>query len=671
MNPYKAPSPLPYGVPNFTGVQPKEVRHALLAGIEGEKKIWQRVATNKDKPTPENTVVPIDLGDGMLDRAASVFFTILSSIGGKDWEDLQEEMAPKFASHSDDFWLNDAIYQRYLKLSDQDLDDETAWLVEETISSFRLSGIDLDEKGKAKLRALNKREAELQAAIDQKITAGLHEAGSGGNDLAALAGLTDEQLDRAKHEGEKRGKAWWLSAANYSQPPLIASLHRKDTRAKLLKDSVERGFTEGLEADTRKEIIELVEVRAKRARLLGFPSHSDLVLEEETAPDPQAAISMLESVGAAAKRKLDEEAQIYGLKAEAKGETLDAEDWLYYEAEEHAQALGFDAEQLKAYFPLEQVVRDGVFYAANRVYGLTFTRRADVAGWAPDVATWQVDGEDGRPIGLFMADFYSRPGKSGGAWMSQIQSGCALAGTYPIVTNNTNFTKGEDATLLTWEEVITLFHEFGHALHGLLSNTFYCSNAGTDVPRDFVEVPSQLNEMWAYNPEVLANFAKHYKTSKPLPEEAITKLADMLRFGQAFSSLEYVQAAIIDQAWHGGDATPKTPEEVAEFEREALVRHGVEHDLAWPRYRTPYFAHNFAGGYDAAYYSYMWSEVMVAALEQWVKADGTGLADCRGKGAVLANEILSKGNSRPPLSSFMAVTGSQPDAQSVVLRRGL
>lgn len=671
MRPYIAPSPLPYGVPDFRNVDPKKVRAALLEGMEGEKKIWRKVADDPNPPTLANTVVPVDLGDAQLERAASVFFTMLSSVGGKTWENIQKELAPKFASHSDDFWLSEAIYKRYLALAGEDLDEESAWLVEETITSFRLSGINLDEKGKSRLRALNEEEAKLSAAVESKITAQLQQTGSGGDDIADLEGLPEEQIQKAQEDGKKHGYVWWLPAANYSQPPAIASLAQKTTRAKVLRDSVNRGFAGGEDVDTRKEILQLTRLRKERATLLGFESHADLVLAEETAPNPEAAIELLETVAAAAKRKLDEEAGAHREQAEGNGETLGAEDWLFYEAQAKAKTLGLDAEELRAYFPLMQVVEDGVFYAATKVYGLEFLPREDIVGWAPGVLTWQVNAEDGRPIGLFMADFYARPGKSGGAWMSQIKSGCGLAGTFPIVTNNTNFTEQEGKTLLTWDQVETLFHEFGHALHGLLSTTFYCATAGTSVPRDFVEVPSQLNEMWAYEPEVLANFARHHETGEPLNQEAVDKLASMLHFGQAFSSLEYVQAAIIDQAWHGETAGPADEEQVARFEREALASHGVDHGLVWPRYRTPYFSHNFAGGYDAAYYSYMWSEAMVAGLEGWVRKEGSDLEGYREKGAILAREILSRGNSRPPLSSFMAVTGSAPDAHSVVLRRGL
>lgn len=674
MRPYEAPSPLPYGVPDFENVDVKEVRDALKRGMVREAELWEDVASNPEEPTVANTLVPIDLGDGELERASSVFYTLSSSVGGEQWEDLQEELAPQLAAHEDKFWLNDRLYRRYVALSKiPDLDEESAWLVRETLLGFRLSGIDLDEDGRAELRDLNRREAELDAAIDRSITKQLQTTGTAGDDLPALEGLTEQQLRTAKEEGAKRGVSWWLGVANYTQPPLIASLKKRATRAAVLRDSVSRGFTgeEGL--DTREAIIELADVRARRAHLLGYPNHASLTIEEETAPSPEAATQMLEGVAQKAKERLDFEAQTYVTQAAEEGTEFGPEDWLFYEEQARSALLGVDSEELSAYFPLSQVVEDGVFYAANQIYGLTFTPRPDIRGWADEVVTWQVNGRDGRPIGLFMADYYARDGKSGGAWMAEVQPACGLAGTAPIITNNANFRKQPDGgeALLNWDQVETCFHEFGHALHGLLSNTFYNSTAGTDVARDFVELPSQLNEMWAYHPKVLANFARHHETGEPLAGEVAQKLREAKQFGQAFMTLEYVQAALIDQAWHGEGPRPSRPEEVELFEAETLSSHGADHPLVWPRYRTPYFAHAFAGGYDSTYYSYMWAEAMVAELEQWFMNDGDDFDVIAVKGDTLTRELLSKGNARDPLESFLAVAGRMPEAQAVASRRGL
>lgn len=674
MRPYEAPSDLPYGVPDFQNVDVKEVREALKRGMASEAKLWDDIASNPAAPTVENTLVPIDLGDGELERASSVFYTLVASVGGEEWEELQEELAPQLAAHEDNFWLNDDLYHRYLALSETPgLDAESAWLVHETLQGFRLSGIDLDESGRAELRDLNRREAQLDAAIDRAITRQLQAAGTEGEDLPALEGLTEQQLQIAKEEGAKRGVSWWLGVSNYTQPPLIASLKKRTTRAAVLRDSVSRGFggDEGL--DTRDAIIELAKVRARRAHLLGHPSHASLTIEEETAPSPEAATKMLEGVAQKARQRLDLEAQNYVVQAAKEGAGFGPEDWLFYEEQAKSALLGVDSEELSAYFPLSQVIEDGVFFAANKIYGLSFIPRPDVKGWADEVLTFQVNSRDGRPIGLFMADYYARDGKSGGAWMAEVQAGCALTGTAPIITNNANFKKRPDGgePLLSWDQVETCFHEFGHALHGLLSNTRYNSTAGTDVARDFVELPSQLNEMWAYHPQVMSRYARHYETGEPLPEDVARKLRESKQFGQAFTTLEYVQAALIDQAWHGEGPKPSRPEDIELFETEVLTSHGADHPLVWPRYRTPYFAHAFAGGYDGAYYSYMWAEAMVAELERWFVEDGEDFGTLAAKGDVLTRELLSRGNSRAPLESFLAVTERMPRAESVALRRGL
>ncbi len=678
-NPLYNPSELPFGLPDFAAMSPRVLKEAFLAGVRQESAQWEEIANNTEVPTAENTVGAVDAAGPILKRTIPVFYTLLSSVGGVELGELFEELAPRLAAHEDDFWLNRRIYQRYKTLAGSvDLDAETAWLVQVTVEDFERRGVNLDESGQKQLRELNGRIASLQAQVDAKITKQLDQTVTVGDDLLELEGLTPQQVEMARKAGAERGHAWALPVLNYSQPPLIASLANAGTRRRAFTDSISRGFgrTGEDELDTRTLIVALARLRARRARLLGFDSHSDLALAEQTVPSPEAARALLSTVGKAAVARLEEESSKYREAARADGVELGAPDWAFYEEKARSAALGLDPEALREYFELDSVITNGLFYAAGELYGLEFRARPDLKGWTEDVRVWEVFAENGRPLGLFLADYYTRPGKSGGAWMSELQAGCGREGSLPIVTNDANFDKPKDGqpTLLTWDQVETCFHEFGHALHGLLSNTYYSATAGTEVPSDFVELPSQLNEMWAYNPQVLARYAKHYKTGEPLPEATARKLAASRAFGQAFATLEYVQSALIDQWWHREEeGLPDGPQEVAPFEAEALESFGVAHDLVVPRYRGPYFAHTFAGGYDAGYYSYMWAEAMVGELEEWFAdhaEDGDGGLN-RAAGQVLRDELLARGNSRDPLRSFVAVKGRLPEGEAVVRRRCL
>ncbi len=674
-NPLLTPSKLPYEVPDFAAIEFEDIEPALLAGLAEEKDDWHRIATNPEAADVDNTVEAVDRAGELLDRASAFFWTMVSSVGGEELDALQEKMAPLFSEHNDDFHTNEALYERFKEVAKlPDLDPETKWLVTDTIKDFEREGVNLNDKAKRKLRKLNAKIATLEAKIYTLITNQLVETGLTGTSLDELEGLSDREIAAATVAAGE-GEGWRLGVMNYSLPPNLAALKDPETRVKLLATSLGRGSTGEEDTDTRQLILDLVKTRAKRARLLGFPSHSAIVIDEETVPSPQVATELLENVGKAAKVRLDEEAEQYGLESEKDGVELGPAHWPFYEEKAREASLGVDVEELRNYFELDRVVDDGMFYAANKLYGLKFAPRPDIVGWAPEVKTWEVTEEDGTPVGLFMADFYARPGKSGGAWMSGLVEGSRRSGRLPVITNNSNFAKPADGqpTLLTWDEVETLFHEFGHALHGLLTDTYYDATAGTSVPRDFVELPSQLNEMWAYHPEVLGRFAKHCETGEVLSPAVVEALAESKFFGQPAATLEYVQSALIDQAWHGSDPTPEQVEDLDAFEQQILKASGADHAMVVPRYRTPYFAHCFAGGYDAGYYSYMWAEAMVATLEEWLRegddSENGGLN--RDAGQKLRDELLSRGNSRDPMESFVAVSGRAPDATAVVRRRGL
>ena len=681
-NPLFHPSDLPFGVPDFAAITVADIAEALTEGMRQESQQWETIAADPQAPSVINTVVAVDASGAVLGRAESVFYTLLSSLGGTELNELYEQLAPRFSAHSDQFWMNEALYRRFAAVAKlEDLDPETAWHVAGMVADFERSGVSLDEGDKETLRALNAKIASLQAQIDTRITKQLDQTFTTGTAVEELAGLPAERVQAAALAAEDSEVAWKLPVMNFSQPPLIASLADHETRGRALADSMRRGFGGDPDLDTRSLIVELAAARAQRAQLLGFPDHAALAMDDQTVPGPKEALNLLASVGRSAVARMDGEKGEYEALAQESGFDLGPEDWLYFEDKKRAGVLGIDSDELSKYFVLDSVVNDGLFFAANRLYGLTFRPRADIHGWCEDVRTWEVFDEDERPLGLFMADFYTRPGKNGGAWMSELQAGSARTGLLPIVTNDANFDKPEDGgpTLLTWDGVETCFHEFGHALHGLLSNTYYEATAGTEVPSDFVELPSQLNEMWAYNPVVLGNFAKHYETGESLPADIVSKLSASKHFGQAHATAEYVQAALIDQYWHRSpELLPTDPEAVEAFESASLGDAGVSHDLVVPRYRTPYFAHTFAGGYDGAYYSYMWAEAMVGELEEWFaeqsQVDEDGNPDGglnRRAGKKLRVELLSRGDSRDPLESFVAVRGHMPDGAAVTRRRGL
>lgn len=677
-NPLLEPSDLPFGVPDFTVIEITDIEPAIMAGIQEELEDWNRIATNPESADVENTVEAVDRAGELLTRAGGVFWTLASSMGGAELDELQEKLAPVYAAHKDDFYTNEQLYDRYKEVSElKNLDDETRWLVEQTIKDFERSGVKLNARAKEDLRTMNREIASLEAQIDTRISRQLQDTGITGDDLSELEGLSDAEI-AAIQADEKKGEATWrMGVTNFSIPPRLATLKNSEVRARALENSLGRGSTDDPATDTRDLIVKLTKLRARRAKLLGYPSHATIVMDEETVPSPDAARSLLTQVGVAAKTALNREAELYSEQAREDGIELSVSDWPYYEEKARKEALGVDSAELRDYFELGRVVNDGIFFSANRLYGLTFEPRPDIVGWSPETESWEVRDEDGKTIGLFMADYYTRSGKSGGAWMSDIFPGSERSGKLPVITNNANFDKPAEGepTLLTWDNVETVFHEFGHALHGLLTKTRYDVTAGTNVPRDFVELPSQLNEMWAFHPEVLASYAKHWKTGEKLPAEIRNALAESKFFGQPYATLEYVQSALIDQSWHDILADlPDDSTQVDEFEATCLESYGVLDSLAVPRYRTPYFAHAFAGGYDAGYYSYMWAEAMVGELEEWFRTvaarNGDGGLN-REAGETLRTELLSRGNSRDPLESFVAVRGKTPDGEAVIRRRGL
>ncbi len=678
-NPLAEVSTLPFELPDFAAIKFEHLEPALEAGFIAEAEQWREIAENPEPPTVENTVWAVDDAGALLSRASAAFGALAGSVGGADLDALQEKMAPKFAAHSDQFWMDPKMYARYRALSElPDLDEETAWLVAETVTQFELSGVNLAPKQQERVRELNNRTALLEARIDARISRQLAEVGLEGDRLEQLRGLGEDAIELARQRGAERGAAWFLPIQNFTSADALAHLEDPETRAQLLEVSLGRGLGEDPDSDTRELIIELAVARAERAELLGFDSHAHLVTAEETVPSPEAAIELLQRLGRAAAAGLQKERGLLGEAASA--DQVTAADWPYFERQMREELLGIDPEQLRPYFPLSQVIEDGVFYAATELFGLQFQRRPELRGVTEDAEVWEVQDEDGTPLGLFVADFYARPGKSGGAWMNGLVEASGRHGTRPVIINETNFHREADGgePLLNWDQVETCFHEFGHALHGLLTATQYRATEGTNVPRDFVELPSQLNEMWAYHPQVLKKMARHFQTGAPLDTAIIDKLAQSRTVLQSYSTMEQVAAALLDQAWHSFPTAEAAKAALAGgvegFESDALAEFDVANPLVPPRYRSAYFAHIFTVGYDAAFYSYTWAETLVAEMENWFRQQANQGEDGglnREAGEQLRREILSRGNSRNPLDGFIALRGHEPRAEAIIARRGL
>ncbi len=677
-NPYAAPSTLPLELPDFSAATPRNVRAALAAGLADQRVEWEAIATNAEPATVENTLLALERSGQLLSRVLPVGFTMMESVGGAEWDALEAEFMPQLSAHADALHLDPRIFSRLeaLEAVKDRLDPETAWLLEEYLRDFRRAGVGLPPEDQHRLRDLNQRIAAAETEFSQRATRGLEEAAQLFTDPASLAGLDPETLDALAQAARDRGAEGWLvTLLAPTQQPLLARLENPGTRTRLMAASLTRGDGHDPATDTRTLVLTLARLRAERARLLGHSCHAAAVAEQGTAKSAAAVAERLAGLAPAAGRNARREGeQLARLTAGA----FTAADWMHASERLRRQWYSVDDEVLRPYLELDSVLVNGVFWAAERLYGITFHERADLHGYSPDVRIWEVREEDGTLLALFLGDYFARKGKRGGAWMHNLVDQSHLLGRRPVVMNNLNITRpaAGEPTLLTWDEVTTAFHEFGHALHAMFSNVTHPSLSGTEVPPDFVEFPSQVNEMWLANRAVVANFARHHRTGEPLPDDLLDRLVAMRSFGQGFATSEYLAAAVIDQAWHrlAPEEVPDDPAAVAEFETAALEAAGLAWDLVPPRYRSTYFNHAFGGGYDASYYSYIWSEVLDADTVEWFTQeaahDGDGGLN-RAAGQRFRDELLSRGNSRDPLESFRAFRGRDADIGPLLRRRGL
>ena len=667
-NPLLSPSTLPYGLPPFADIGDAHYAEAIEAGLAEHLAEIHAIVSDPAAPSFENTALAMERSGRLLERAAASFFTLVSAHASDAIRDLETRLSPLFSAHQDAVYLNRGLYERFAALDTTALDPESVRLVDEYLKEFRASGIQLDDAGQDRLKAVNAELARLGTEFGQRVKEGMKSAALLLEDAADLTGLPGDDIASAAEAARAAGHEgkFLLTLIQPSNQPAMAALANREVRRRLYEASIGRG-SDGGSFDVLDLVKDMVRLRAEKASLLGFANFAELTVDRQTAPDFQAVQDMMSRLAPAAVRNADAEAEAL---AGAAGHPLEAWDWAYYSAKVKRERYAVDEQALRPYFELDRVLNDGVFFAANALYGVTFHERTDLAGYHPDVRVWEVKNSDGTDLGLFLGDYYTRDTKRGGAWMNSLVEQSGLLNTRPVVINNLNISKppAGEPTLLTLDELRTTFHEFGHALHGLFSAVTYPRFSGTNVPRDFVEYPSQVNEMWIMWPEVLANYARHHATGEALPQETVDKLNAAQLWGEGFGTTEYLGAALLDLAWHVLDGSD-IPDDAVEFEAKALAAAGVAHSLIPPRYRTGYFQHIFAGGwYAAGYYSYIWSEVLDADTVEWFKEHG-GLS--RANGDFFRAELLSRGNSRDPLESFRAFRGRDADLGPLLKRRGL
>jgi len=681
-NPLATPSDLPYELPDFSTVETAHIGPALEAGIAEQRQEWERIATDTAAPTVANTLEAVERSGRLLYRAETLLETLLGSVATDELRDLEAQFAPVLAAHRDGFWLDTRIHERMAAVYAEGIEDaETRWVLHRYLRDFERAGIHLGAADKDRLRELNAQITRAETNFSQRVVTGLETAAVAVTEEDRLAGVAESTKAALAQAATDRGRPGYLITMQLpTDQAILTELADRALREEVHTASTTRGSGAEAQADTRQLVLDLARARSRRAQLLGYENHSSYVAAGSTAKTSEAINEVLSRLAPAARRNVEKEREDLqaALDQEDQGGELAPWDWQFYaERVRHARYAVDDA-QLRPYLELDRVLHDGVFYAAGRLYGITVTEREDLHGYTDDVRVFEVFDHDGTALGLFVADYYARAGKRGGAWMHNLVEASGLLGQLPVVVNNLNISRPSPGqpTLLTWDEVTTAFHEFGHALHSLFAQARYPSVSGTNVPRDFVEYPSQVNEIWAWHPEVLANYARHHRTGEPLAADTVAQLHTAQSFGDGFATAEYLAAAILDQAWHQltPEEVPTAVEEVATFEQEALHRAGIDHPLVPPRYRSTYFNHTFGGGYDAGYYSYIWSEVLDADTAEWFRTeaahDGDGGLN-RTAGDRFRQALLARGYTRDPLDSYRDLRGRDAAIEPLLNRRGL
>jgi Zn-dependent oligopeptidases len=672
-NPFFERSTLPYELPPFADIRDEHYEEAFEKGMEEQLAEISAITRKRDFPNFANTFPALESSGQTLLRVAFVFFNKSSADSTDFTNELEERIAPKLAAHKDAILLDAALYARvktvYESLEHQEaLTPEDRYLVERWYLEMTLAGADLDESEKDRLKELNQQLATLTTKFEKNLLADTNDLAVHLTDVADLDGLEPGEISAARQAAADRGLDGYLvTLVLPTGHPFLAQLTKPEVRARIMEASRARG-SRGGDHDNTAVLLEIVRLRAERAELLGFPNHAAYVTKDETAGSPEAVAAMLDRLApVAAKNARAEQADL----EELAGHPVTAADWAYYTEKVRQAKYDVDTASLRPWFEAERVLKLGVFGAANALYGITFTERTDLVAYHPDVRIFEVKNEDGSPVGLYLLDLYTRDSKRGGAWMNDLVAQNTLLDQPVVVVNNLNVPKpaAGEPTLLTFDEVNTFFHEFGHALHGLFARVTYPKLAGTNVFRDFVEFPSQVNEMWMLWPEVLEKYAIHYETGEPIDADVVQRIRDSETFNEGFATSEYLAAALLDQAWHTlskEEAAAVT--DVRAFEAAALAKVGLDNPAVPTRYSSAYFAHTFAGGYDAGYYSYIWSEVLDADTVEWFKENG-GLT--RENGDRFRNLLLGVGGSKDPLEAYREFRGRDAVIEPLLKRRGL
>ena len=668
-NPFSVESSLPFHAPQFDKIKDTDYQPAIEEGMKQELAESEAIANSTEPATFANTIEAMERTGRMLNRVQRVFNGMTQANTNPTLQKIQSEEAPRLAAHNDAIYLNPKLFARVKAIYDQrsslQLDAEQNHLVERYYRDFVRAGALLSDADKETLKALNKEQSKLTTEYRKKILADTNESALVIDDVSQLAGLPDADIAAAAEAAKSRGLTgkWVLTLQNTTQQPPQTYLKNRDVRERLFKASAMRG-NHGGENDTTAIVTRIAQVRAQRAKLLGYPTYAAFALADQMSKTPENAIKLMtDMVPATVAKTRDEASRMQKLTSEP----LQPWDWQYYAEQVRKADYDLDEDQLRPYFEIDRVLRDGVFFAATKLYGITFKERHDLPVYQADVRVFDVMDTDGKPLAIFYFDPYSRSNKAGGAWTSTFVGQSKLLGTKTVNYNVENFQKpapGQPA-LLSFTEVTTMFHEFGHALHGIFSNVAYPTSGGT--PRDWVEFPSQFNEHWALEPTVLANYAKHYKTGAAMPQALVDKIKKTRTFNQGFETTEYLAAALLDQAWHTLPSEAP-PQNVSTFEPEALNRFHINVPEVPPRYRTTYFSHIWGGGYAAAYYAYLWSEVLDDDAYYWFGEHG-GMT--RANGQRFREMILSRGGMQDQAEMYRAFRGRDPKVEPLLIERGL
>lgn len=675
-NPFFAASTLPFQAPPFDKIKEGDYQPAIEEGMRQHLAEIEKIAGNPEAPTFDNTFVAMEKSGALLKRAMLAFDTVTGANTSDALQKVQEQEAPRLAAHQDAIYLNPKLFQRVETIYNQrdklSLDAESMRLVEVTYKDFVHHGAKLSDADKAKLKDLNKEESTLSTQFTNKLLAATKDGALVVGDKAKLAGLSEGDLAAAAQaaQGRKLDGKWVLPLQNTTQQPALKDLDDRATREALFMASWDRA-EKGDASDTRATIERIAQIRAEQARLLGYPTYAAWKLEDQMAKTPETAISFMQNLVPAATGRAEREAKDIQAVIDAQhgGFKLAAWDWQHYAEQVRKAKYDLDENQIKPYFELDNVLQNGVFYAANQLYGLTFKERHDIPVYQPDVRVFEVFDKDGTSMALFYCDYFKRDNKNGGAWMSNLVEQSTLLGTKPVVYNVANFTKpapGQPA-LLSFDDVTTMFHEFGHALHGMFADTKYPSLSGANTARDFVEFPSQFNEHWATDPKIFAHYAKHYKTGEPMPQALVDKIKQARNFNKGYDMTELVGAALLDMGWHTLSAdAPK--QDADKFEMDVLTKDKINLPYVPPRYRSSYFQHIWGNGYAAGYYAYLWTQMLADDGFEWFKEHG-GLT--RANGDRFRQMVLSRGNTEDLAKMYKDWRGKDPSVEPMLIDRGL